>query len=64
MCRYLNPKGVIPATALFHKGQNSERLRIATAPAVGGAVTTAEDTPSIAPPLSDDEGPARGEDDG
>lgn len=55
--RYLNPKGIIPATALYHKGQNAERLRLANA-----ATTTQGEAEG--PPQSDDEGGVQGEEEG
>lgn len=51
--RYLNAKGVIPASAVFKKGENPEKPRRATK-AEGEAATTAED--EVAPPSDDEAG--------
>ncbi|GAA5904400.1 pseudouridine synthase family protein [Sporobolomyces salmoneus] len=52
---YLNPKGVIPASAVYKKGENPERPR--------GIVADANEGEPALPP-SDDEGAGAGEDDG
>ena len=46
--RYLNSKGIIPASAIFKKGENTDKARLPE-----GAVV-AEDA---APPSDDEEGP-------
>jgi len=52
--RYLNPKGVIPVSAVFKKGENPERPR--------GPADVKEGEAALPP--SDDEGAGAGEDDG
>ena len=47
-CRYLNSEGIIPASAIFKKGENTDKARIPE-----GAVL-ADD---ISPPSDDEEGP-------
>ncbi|GAA5867676.1 hypothetical protein JCM1840_006654 [Sporobolomyces johnsonii] len=51
---YLNPKGVIPASAVYKKGENPEKTR-------GAPAAAAED--EVVPP-SDDEGAGAGEEEG
>lgn len=58
-CRYLNPKGVIPASAVFQKGQNPERPR-----AVANGAGAAGEADAAMTVLSDDEGLAPGEEEG